>query len=73
MTTATATASKPEPVIGTMNADQYARAQTDTARIIACPKPRHRNHRRTAKRLPPYCGCCGCLTRYCNCSCCCQK
>lgn len=23
--------------------------------------------------LPAYCSCCGCLTRYCNCSCCCGK
>lgn len=22
-------------------------------------------------KLPPYCGCCGCLSRYCICSCCC--
>lgn len=24
-------------------------------------------------KLPAYCGCCGCIKRYCNCSCCCQK
>ncbi len=27
----------------------------------------------TRRGLPAYCGCCGCLTRYCNCSCCCQR
>ena len=25
------------------------------------------------KGLPAYCGCCGCVKRYCICSCCCGK
>lgn len=28
---------------------------------------------RRRRGLPAYCGCCGCLTRYCICSCCCGK
>lgn len=61
------------PVLGTMTAAQLARAKADTARILATPPARRRATRRNGRRLPAYCGCCGCITRYCNCSCCCQK
>ena len=65
--------SQTTPVIGTMNTDQVAAAQADTARILATPRAHRAIQRRNERRLPPYCGCCGCITRYCNCSCCCQK
>lgn len=73
MTTPAVTAGDTTPVIGTMDAEQYEQAQAETRRILANRRTHRRGRRRAAKRLSPYCACCGCITRYCICSCCCQK
>ena len=73
MTHHTAVTTSTGPVIGTMNAAQLAEAQADTMRALAA-SPAHPHARPgSRRRLPAYCGCCGCITRYCICSCCCQK
>lgn len=73
MTTATTATDRTAPVIGTMTAGQLARAQAATRLILNSPPARRYGRNSRGRRLPPYCGCCGCVTRYCNCSCCCQK
>lgn len=69
----TATASHTKPIIGTMDTAQLAAAQANTARALAAPRVRCRTPHGSGHRLSAYCGCCGCITRYCICSCCCQK
>ena len=73
MTHPTAATAATEPVIGTMTAAQAAQAQADTARVLAAPLAHSRTRPGGRRQLPAYCGCCGCITRYCICSCCCQK
>lgn len=73
MTVTTTETSPPAPVIGTMTAAQLAAARAGTARVLADTRPLRTGRTAGVPRLPAYCGCCGCVTRYCNCSCCCQR
>lgn len=40
---------------------------------VAVTTRRHVYHPPGVRGLPAYCGCCGCVKRYCLCSCCCGK
>lgn len=41
--------------------------------LLAVDTHRHEDHPPGVRGLPAYCGCCGCITRYCICRCCCAK